>query len=35
VVVPKVKAVEPSVMAVAKLVSNWDSGIADVAVAKV
>ena len=35
VVVPRVRAVEPSVMAVAKLVSSWDNGIADVAVAKV
>jgi hypothetical protein len=35
VVVPSVKLVEPSVIAVAKLVSSWDNGIADVAVAKV
>jgi hypothetical protein len=35
VVVPRVKLVEPSVMAVAKLLSSWDKGIADVAVAKV
>jgi hypothetical protein len=35
VVFPKYKAVLPSVMAVAKLLSSCDSGIADVAVAKV
>jgi len=35
VVVPKVRAVEPRVIAVAKLLSNWDSGIALVAVANV
>ena len=35
VVVPKVRDVDPSVMAVAKLLSNCDSGIADVAVANV
>jgi hypothetical protein len=35
VVVPSVRAVEPSVIAVAKLLSSWDKGIADVAVANV
>ena len=35
VVFPRYKAVLPSVMAVAKLLSSCDSGIADVAVAKV
>jgi hypothetical protein len=35
VVLPRYVAVEPIVIAVAKLLSNWDSGIADVAVANV
>ena len=35
VVVPSVREVEPSVIAVAKLLSSWDKGIADVAVANV
>jgi hypothetical protein len=35
VVFPKYKAVLPSVTAVAKLLSSWDRGIADVAVANV
>ena len=35
VVFPRYRAVLPSVMAVAKLLSSCDSGIADVAVAKV